>query len=132
MKFEIKDKVRKVQGYSFEPAMVVAAFKNTKGEERFVVEITEGQCAGMLHVFNGGQLESVDELTIWINKNIFIDSETKERRDIILDPDRNMLFFFAEPLDFDKDDKPVARYWLNEIEGYQDEWFEDIKSRYTK
>ena len=73
-----------------------------------------------------------DKLTLWIDKNIFIDSETKERRDIILDTDRNMLFFFSEELDFDKDDKLVARYWLNEIEDYQDEWFEDIKSRYTK
>lgn len=133
MKFEIRDRVRKISGYSYEPAMIVAAFKNTKGEERFVAEITEGQCAGMLHVFNGGQLEHVDDAQAWIEENIYLDSETKLRRDIILDPDRNRLFFFAEQLDFDKDDthKP-ARYWLDEIEGWKPEWFDIVNARYTK
>lgn len=68
----------------------------------------------------------------WIEENIYLDSETGERRTIILDDLRNKLFFFAEPLDFDKDDTvKVARYWLEDIEGWQPEWFDEVVTRYT-
>lgn len=59
MKFQIGDKVRKPKGYNYEPAVIVAAFTNLIGEERFVAEISDGQCKGMLHVFNGEQLELI-------------------------------------------------------------------------
>jgi len=48
--------VRKTNGYGF-PGIVVAAFKNTKGEHRFVVECTALGVEGMLHIFNRNQLE---------------------------------------------------------------------------
>jgi len=132
MKFQLRDRVRKPKGYNYEPAIIVAAFTNTKGEERYVAEITEGQCAGMLHVFNADQLEHVDESQAWIEEHVYLDSDTKERRQIFFDNDRNRLFFFAEQLDFDKDDtRKPARYWLDEIEGWKQEWFDVIKARYT-
>jgi|TARA_R110000851_G_scaffold82401_1_gene180637 hypothetical protein len=67
----------------------------------------------------------------WIKQNVYLDSETGERRTIILDDKRNKLFFFAEPLDFDKDDQKVARYWLHKIEGWREEWFDEVVSVYT-
>lgn len=49
--------VTKVLGYSF-PGTVVAAFHTLSGQERFVVEATGEQYAGMLHIFNGDQLRA--------------------------------------------------------------------------
>lgn len=57
MIFTVGDTVRKPTGYNYEPAVIVAAFTNLNGEARYVAEISEGQCAGMLHVFNSQQLE---------------------------------------------------------------------------
>lgn len=56
------DKVRKVKGYHY-PGVVVAAFPNLSGDHRYVVECTAPDCAGMLHIFNGEQLELVKETT---------------------------------------------------------------------
>jgi hypothetical protein len=50
--------VEKVGGYPF-PGTVVTAFHTLAGQERFVVEATGEQYAGMLHIFNGGQLRAV-------------------------------------------------------------------------
>lgn len=47
--------VNKVGSYPF-PGTVVAAFHTLAGQERFVVEATGESYAGMLHIFNGGQL----------------------------------------------------------------------------
>ena len=49
--------VEKVGGYPF-PGTVVAAFHTLSGQERFVVEATGEAYAGMLHIFNGGQLRA--------------------------------------------------------------------------
>jgi hypothetical protein len=49
--------VKKVGGYPF-PGTVVAAFRTLSGQERFVVEATGEAYAGMLHIFNGGQLRA--------------------------------------------------------------------------
>lgn len=49
--------VEKVGGYPF-TGTVVAAFETLAGNERFVVEATGEQYAGMLHIFNGGQLRA--------------------------------------------------------------------------
>jgi hypothetical protein len=51
--------VEKVGGYPF-PGTVVAAFHTLAGSERFVVEATGEHYAGMLHIFNGGQLRAVE------------------------------------------------------------------------
>ncbi len=77
----------------------------------------------------------IDEQTVveaWIDEHVYLDDKTGERRTIFLDQDRNRLFFFADPLDFDKDDthKP-ARYWLDEIEGWKNEWFDFVVQQYT-
>lgn len=48
--------VRKNKGYSY-PGVVVSSFTNLKGDRRYVVECTVEECAGMLHIYNGGQLE---------------------------------------------------------------------------
>ena len=131
MKFKVGDPVRKPEGYNYEPAVIVAAFHNLKNEERYVAEITEGQCAGMLHVFNGKQLEHADELTKWIDDTVYLDDQTKKRRDILLDNDRERLFFFYDPLDFDKDDHPTSmRCWLDECEGWKPEWHDRVVSEF--
>lgn len=55
-KFRVGDKVAKVSGYPF-PGIVVAAFQNTSGQWRYVVECTVEEVRGMLHIYNGNQLE---------------------------------------------------------------------------
>lgn len=47
--------VEKIGGYPF-PGEIRASFTTRGGQERFVVEATGEQYAGMLHIFNGGQL----------------------------------------------------------------------------
>ena len=54
------DRVRKVKGYKF-PGIVVAAFTNLRGDWRYVVECTVDEVAGMLHIYNGEQLEAAGE-----------------------------------------------------------------------
>ena len=54
--FPVGTSVRKSKGYGF-PGVVVSAFRTLAGKERYVVECTEPAVAGMLHVFNAGQLE---------------------------------------------------------------------------
>jgi hypothetical protein len=54
------DRVRKVKGYKF-PGVVVAAFANLRGDWRYVVECTVDEVAGMLHIYNGEQLEAAGE-----------------------------------------------------------------------
>ena len=71
------------------------------------------------------------EVEKWVEETVYLDSETKERRKIYLDSDRDRLFFFAEPLDFDKDDNAVARYWLDECEGWKDSFKEEICRLYA-
>ena len=55
-KFNPGDHVVKVSGYRY-PGIVVAAFQNLAGQWRYVVECTVPEVAGMLHIYNGGQLE---------------------------------------------------------------------------
>jgi hypothetical protein len=50
---QVGDKVSKPKGYAFD-GIVVAVFKNTKGDVRIVAEL-EGN--GMLHIFSESQLE---------------------------------------------------------------------------
>ena len=61
MKIKIGDKVIKPKGYFFR-GVVVSVFKNSLGQERYVVEhsdsITETN-AGMLHIFNEQQIKLV-------------------------------------------------------------------------
>lgn len=52
-RFRVGDRVFKPEGYSFD-GVVVAVFKNTKGQTRIVAEL-EGN--GMLHIFSEKQLE---------------------------------------------------------------------------
>ena len=51
-KFKIGDKTEKLKGYSF-PGIVVAVFKNTKGNNRLVIEMEN---YGLLHIFNPEQV----------------------------------------------------------------------------
>lgn len=57
-RFPIGTRVHKVGGYPF-PGEIRAAFTTTEGNERFVVEASGRDYAGMLHIFNGGQLRAV-------------------------------------------------------------------------
>ncbi|MCP4182299.1 MAG: hypothetical protein GY761_03145 [Hyphomicrobiales bacterium] len=52
--FEEGDKVRKPKGYSFD-GVIVSVFQTLSGNRRYVVE--HETITGMLHIFNGGQLE---------------------------------------------------------------------------
>ncbi len=86
----------------------------------------------VVHYKDGRQEVTIpqeSEISKWIEETVHLDSETKERRTILLDHDRGRTFFFSEPLDFDKDDtfKP-ARYWLDECEGYKNEWKGEIET----
>ena len=56
MKFNEGDHVTKVKGYEF-TGTVVSAFRTLAGKERFVVECTVPGAGGMLHIYNGEQLE---------------------------------------------------------------------------
>lgn len=57
-KFSIGDRVEKVSGYKF-PGTVVAVFRTLRLEWRYVVEATGEDYQGMLHIFNGDQLELI-------------------------------------------------------------------------
>jgi hypothetical protein len=56
------DRVRKVKGYKF-PGVVVAAFTTLEGNWRYVVQCTAEDTAGILHIYNGEQLEAAGEET---------------------------------------------------------------------
>jgi hypothetical protein len=64
------------------------------------------------------------EIAAWLNEVVYFDNGV--RRSLFLDQDRNRVFFFADPLDFDKDDSPVARYWIDQLEGYKTPWHDII------
>lgn len=54
--FAVGTPVRKTAGYPF-PGVVVAAFRTLAGEERYVVECTVPEVAGMLHIYGPKNLE---------------------------------------------------------------------------
>ncbi len=56
LEYEFGDEVRKLTGYEYS-GVVVAAFRNLKGHNRFVVESTSKGSRGMLFIFNASQLE---------------------------------------------------------------------------
>jgi hypothetical protein len=89
--------------------------------EKIVVHYADGETSTVYQ----------DRITEWVETHVYLDSETKKRRTILLDPDRNRMFFMAEELDFDKDDVKKTRYWLDECEGWNPEWFDDVRARYT-
>lgn len=70
-----------------------------------------------------------NEIESWIEATVYQDAGV--RRELFWDVDRQEVFFFADPLDFDKDDQPVARFWLKDFEGYQPKWKDYIARRYT-
>lgn len=49
------DKVRKVSGYKW-PGIVISRFQTLGGETRYVVECTNPDVAGALHIYSGKQL----------------------------------------------------------------------------
>ena len=55
-KLLIGDRVKKAKGYAF-PGIVVSVFETLRGETRYVVECNVPAVAGILHIYNGGQLE---------------------------------------------------------------------------
>jgi hypothetical protein len=65
----------------------------------------------------------------WLDRTVYVDDG--KRRPLILDNDRDRVFFFADPLDFDKDDThQPARYWIDEFEGYDKSWHEMIVKKF--
>jgi hypothetical protein len=64
--------------------------------------------------------DTYQEVETWLNKVIYFDNGV--RRPLHFDDRRDRVFFFADPLDFDKDDQKVARYWIDQLEGYKPEW----------
>lgn len=59
--FSVGQRVQKSRGYPF-PGIVVAAFRKTTGEDRYVVECIAPDVAGILHIFNADQLISTPEV----------------------------------------------------------------------
>ena len=54
--FKVGDRVKKRSGYEY-PGFVVSVFTNRAGAVRYVVEADHPAFSGMLHIFNGDQLE---------------------------------------------------------------------------
>lgn len=54
--FKVGDRVKKRTGYEY-PGFIVSVFTNRAGAVRYVVEADHPAFAGMLHIFNGDQLE---------------------------------------------------------------------------
>jgi hypothetical protein len=55
--FKIGDRVKKRSGYEY-PGFIVSVFTNRAGALRYVVEADHPAFSGMLHIFNGDQLET--------------------------------------------------------------------------
>lgn len=56
--FYVGTKVEKSSGYRW-PGIVVAVFRTTAGDVRYVVECTNPDVAGALHIYNASQLRHV-------------------------------------------------------------------------
>ena len=59
MNFKVGDEITKTKGYAFH-GVIVAVFKNTKGQVRIVAEHYGSQTkesGGMLHIFSETQLD---------------------------------------------------------------------------
>ncbi len=54
--FKLGDRVKKRAGYAY-PGFIVSVFTNRAGAVRYVVEADHPSFTGMLHIFNGDQLE---------------------------------------------------------------------------
>jgi hypothetical protein len=54
--FKVGDRVKKRSGYEY-PGFIVSVFSNRAGAVRYVVEADHPAFSGMLHIFNGDQLE---------------------------------------------------------------------------
>jgi hypothetical protein len=54
--FKLGDLVRKRAGYEY-PGVIVSIFTTRVGAVRYVVEADHPAFTGMLHIFNGDQLE---------------------------------------------------------------------------
>jgi len=54
--FNVGDRVKKLSGYEY-PGFIVSVFTNRAGAVRYVVEADHPAFSGMLHIFNGDQLE---------------------------------------------------------------------------
>jgi hypothetical protein len=54
--FKVGDQVEKRSGYEY-PGFIVSVFTNRAGVVRYVVEADHPDFSGMLHIFNGDQLE---------------------------------------------------------------------------
>ena len=61
--FKIGQPVKKVTGYKF-PGVVASVFRTRRGFIRYVVEVTHPNFEGMLHIFNGGQLEADEDARV--------------------------------------------------------------------
>ena len=56
---KVGDLVRKRAGYAY-PGIIVSVFTTRAGATRYVVEADHPEFEGMLHIFNGDQLEPRD------------------------------------------------------------------------
>lgn len=75
---------------------------------------------------NGADLDQEDlqeEVYSWLQDNVYRDNGVT--RPVLYDEDSDRLFFPAYDLDFDKDDSPVSKYYLDEFEGWKPE-YQDI------
>lgn len=55
-----------------------------------------------------------------------IDKDNGERRALFLDEDSSRIYWNAHELDFDRDDNVVKKYYLDEVEGYDNDWYDEI------
>ena len=55
--FKVGDRVKKRSGYEY-PGFIVSVFTNRAGAVRYVVEADHSAFSGMLHIFNGDQIEN--------------------------------------------------------------------------
>lgn len=69
----------------------------------------------------------IEQVREWINETVYSDSG--RLRPIFFDEESDRLFFHASPLDFDKDDTPVEKYFLDERDNWREE-YEPIIEKY--
>lgn len=63
------------------------------------------------------------QIEAWLEDTV--DQDAGIRRPLFLN-DEGRIFWHADEMDFDRDDTPVKYYYLDEAEGYNEDWFEEI------
>lgn len=62
----------------------------------------------------------------WMNDTVYSD---KGRQREVFKHENGRLYFFADPFDFDKDDIVYKYHFLDEFDGWKDEYYDILSKR---